>query len=168
MPPSGYLGRKDCPGPWWCRVGATSWSWFWVHSSVWSWQPCCWGHPVSVGEWEQGNVLLYHLDLKYEYRKSTIIELKAVKYHPLAFFCDFWVRRNTCSRNCLANSQSWNFQSELTLSQVYWQILGFQEWWLGPYPLSYDSLSFLNSCSFPLKSPKKFLEFLPLKITRKI
>ena len=81
VPPSGCLGRQDCPGPLWCRAGATLWSWFWVHSSVWSWQACCWGHPVSVGEWEQGNLLFYHLDVKYGYRKSTIIGLKLVKYH---------------------------------------------------------------------------------------
>ena len=29
-------GHKGLPRPWWCMVGATSWSWFWVHSSVWS------------------------------------------------------------------------------------------------------------------------------------
>ena len=40
---------------------------------------------VSACGTKRGNLLFYHLDVKYGYRKSTIIELKSVKYHPLAF-----------------------------------------------------------------------------------
>ena len=58
--------------------------------------------------------------------------------------------------SCLVNSH-W----EHTFPQILWQILGFQERWLR---LSlYDSLSFLNSFSFPLRSLKEFMEFFGIK-----
>ena len=82
-------GQTGLPlGPWWCRVGATSWSSLGVHSCVWTttWQACCWGHIVSVGEWGLENLLFCHLiDIGYEYRISTMVELKSINITPERF-----------------------------------------------------------------------------------